>query len=177
MKLDRFPTIILLRRVPDLRDEAALRAAVQRAVGHEALATVRFHFTNDGTGMTYYEWRLDVATCHIGQSSLPFRDVGGTFDSAGKPIEWHDRDAGEPDDPGLRAAWLAHAAWIYVDALHPQSACVPALLRLAGELVDDDTLLIWRYEDCRPIRGPMVLPAPYIKQSLMSGQWPAASPA
>lgn len=172
MDVDNFPTIILLRRISDPRDEEALRRAVRRAVGEDAAATVAFVGSN-AHGMTYYQWRLGDTTCHIGECSRPYRDVGGVGDLAvGRLIEWHDGDAGEPDDPALRAAWRAHRAWTYVDALDSCPDSMPPLLRLAGELVDDDTLLIWRYQGCRPIRGPMVLPSANAKAALAAGQWP-----
>ncbi|HEY7117953.1 MAG TPA: hypothetical protein VH475_15305 [Tepidisphaeraceae bacterium] len=174
MALDHWPTIVLLRRVPDSRDRAALERAVQRAVASAAPANSVLRYAGaNAAGMTYYEWRLGKVTCHIGQCSARFRDVGGVIDaSLGRVVEWHDRDAGVPNNPVLRAAWDAHAAWTYVDALDTAPDCLPPLLRLSAELIDDDCLLVWDCQGIRPPRGPMALLAPAVRTALASGRWP-----
>lgn len=91
----------------------------------------------------------------------------------GRMIEWHDRDPGVPGQPGLRAAWEAHGAFMYADAISTSPECVPTLYRLAAALLDEDCLLVWDWRGLRPPSGLMCLPTPEVRAALACGRWPS----
>ncbi len=166
------PTVILLLRRPATRTLEALKGHIQRAVGHVVAETLEY-FGGNASGMTYYRWFMGRVECRIGTCAKRLRDIGGTFDAkSGKKLEWHDRNPGAPADPAFQSAWDAHLAWLYLDAQGCSAEFLPVLLRLAGELLDDDCLLIWHYVGMRPIRGPMALPTQAVGCSLAAGSWP-----
>lgn len=175
-----FPMVVLLldrvRRVS--ADEA--RRVVQAELGDEAASTVRSIGAN-AAGMSYLHWRLGTTPYHLGTSSEPYINaVGeGKVDAENKlvgPLKWKMREEVPPDGDAHCSAWMAHTAWLYVDAIlfepGPEADGVHLrhVFRIASHFVDDQCVLLWHWGR-EPKR--VALPSPQATASLRAGVWPA----
>jgi hypothetical protein len=78
-----------------------------------------------------------------------------------------------PHEPRHSEAWMAHEAWMYIDALalgrdaRPK-AHLPNVLRVASRFIDDNCLLLWLWGG---VEKHVSLPTSRVLEALASGHW------
>lgn len=166
------PTLFLLLREPRVVSVDSLRRAVAAELGMEAAATVEMVCEN-AMGGAYFQWRNGPTHQHLGTSNQPFIHLAGQC-KKGEPVRWQMREEVPPDEPSMCEAWMAHNAWLYVDALnmvppHDERDHAGVVFRIASWFVDDRCVLLW-------LRGGdkkrVALPSAATIASLRRGQWP-----
>ncbi|MGH7131673.1 MAG: hypothetical protein ACREJO_06995 [Phycisphaerales bacterium] len=145
---------------------------MEQELGGDAAATVRAVGENDA-GMSYMDWHLGPTPYHLGTCDEPYISITGVG-KVGEPARWMMREEMPPEDERHAEAWMAHAAWMYVDALQMRSLGggrehLGNVLRLASHFVDEATALVWLCGD-EPKR--VALPTAETVASLREGKWP-----
>lgn len=166
------PTVVLLLRSPRCVSVAELAHIVAEEIDDEAAATVTWVGKN-AFGGEYLEWRSSATPYHLGTFGGPYIHLAGAA-KIGEPMRWHMREEVPPAEPALCEAWMAHDAWLYVDALNlgarrDNRDHQNVVLRIAGRLVDEHCTLLW-LPGAEPKR--VALPTPHAVAALRSGTWP-----
>lgn len=170
--------VLMLDRVRRVSGREA-RQVVAEELGEEVAATVTV-ISENSVGMSYIEWRVGSTPYHLGTSSEPYLPVLGVgkVDDGGRlvePMRWTMREEVPPDGDELSEAWMAHTAWLYVDALlfhsRPEDADrhVRNVLRIGSRFIDERCTLVWLWGN-EPKR--VALPTPQAVAALRSGEWP-----
>jgi hypothetical protein len=162
--------IMLLKepRAVSIEDAAKVVAS---ELGQEAAATVHLAAENPD-GMRYIDWRLGETPYHLGTAPAPYLKRIGVS-KAGQPIRWTAQEEIPPREPRHCEAWMAHEAWMYVDALTLGRAGRPKehrpnVLRIANHFIDDSCTLLWLWGG---IDKHVSLPTPKVRAALANGRW------
>lgn len=173
------PTVLLLLNRIRRVGVPEARRVVAAELGDEAEGTVN-EWPVGSTTRCYLEWRAGVTPYHLGTCSEPYVPVigDGKADSAKTPVgtmEWTVSEEAPPEPEELCNAWMAHTAWLYVDALvfesraHEGGRHFGNVLRVCSHFIDERCVLVWLYSG-EPKR--VALPTPRTVKSLQAGVWP-----
>lgn len=170
--------VLMLNRVRRVSVSEASRA-VATELGNKAAGTVRAIGANSAT-MSYLEWRVGATPYHLGTSSEPYLPVFGVgkVDSESRvvgPMKWTMREEVPPEGEEFCNAWVAHTAWLYVDALlfHPTArgddTHLRSVLRISSHFIDERCVLVWLWG-----REPkqVALPTAGTIEAMSAGRWP-----
>lgn len=168
---DPIPMLTILLREPRIVEIQRAADVVKTELGEDAASTINL-IAGDPQGMRYIDWKLDETIYHIGTSPDPYLKRIGVG-RAGQPIRWTMQEEIPPSQERHCEAWMAHTAWMYVDALdHPppgrKSTHLPNVLRIASHFIDGNCTLLWLWGG---LQKHVSLPTPRVRTALAKGKW------
>jgi hypothetical protein len=168
---DLIPNLILLLKEPKVVSIEQAEEAVNAVLGPEPAATVRLVGENTD-GMRYITWQVGTTPYHLGTCREPYLNKLGTG-KVGQPIRWTLREEVPPHEERHAEPWMAHEAWMYIDALAlgrdaRPAAHLPNVLRIASHFIDDACLLLWLWGG---VLKHVSLPTPRVRKALSNGRW------
>jgi hypothetical protein len=168
---DPIPMLIILLKEARVVPVDRAAGVVKQELGPDAASTVNL-VAGDPQGMRYIDWKFGETIYHLGTCPEPYLKRIGVG-KAGEPIRWTMQEEIPPREDRHCEAWMAHTAWMYVDALdHPPpgrpSAHLPNVLRLASHFIDDACVLLWLWGG---VDKHVSLPTPRVRAALAKGRW------
>jgi hypothetical protein len=167
---DPIPMLTILLRQARIVPVEEAAAAVTAEIGPEAAATVNF-VASSPEGLRYIDWRVGEVRYHLGTSTEPYLKRIGVIE-AGAPLRWTMQEEVPPREPRHCEAWMAHEAWMYVDALdltrERVSPHLPNVLKVANHFVDEACTLLWLWGG---VQKHVSLPTPRVREALAKGRW------